>query len=89
MQESGFINVTYPNLRNQIIETPKCPGDATNFTFWFNKSEPDHWGQTIKFIPKKSSPNEYEKQHGMVFNSQHTWKITWFFTHLNRLPFLL
>ena len=77
-KESGFINVTDPSLRKQILETTKCPGDATNFTFWFNKNEPNNWGLTIKSIPKKSTPNEYERQHGMIFNSQHTWKITWF-----------
>ena len=77
-KECGFINVTDPNLRKCIMDTTKCPGDATNFTFWFSKIEPDHWGLTIKSIPKKSTPNDYEKQHGMIFNSQHTWKITWY-----------
>ena len=77
-KECGFINVTDPKIRKQLMDTTKCPGDATNFTFWFSKVEPDHWGLTIKSIPKKSSPNDYEKQHGMIFNSQHTWKITWY-----------
>ena len=30
------------------------------------------------------SNNDYEKQHGMIFNSQHTWKIT-LFNDNNRL----
>ena len=77
-KECGFINVTDPTLRNDIKRITKCPGDATNFTFWFSKMDPDHWGLTIKSIPKKSAPNDYEKQHGMIFNSQHTWKITWY-----------
>ena len=65
-------------MRNDIKKITKCPGDATNFTFWFSKMDPSHLGLTIKSIPKKTAPNEYEKQHGMIFNSQHTWKITWY-----------
>ena len=76
-KDCGFINVTDPNLRKTITDISKCPGDATNFTFWFQKSDNNHWGLTIKSIPKKTD-NDYEKMHGMLFHSQHTWKITWY-----------
>lgn len=78
-KECGFINVTDPNLRKQLIEVSKCPADATNFTFWFQKSDPtNQWGLTIKSIPKESNFSDYEKSKGMIFHSQHTWKITWY-----------
>ena len=76
-KECGFINVTDPNLRKTIIEISKCPNDATNFTFWYNKTENNSWGLTIKSL-SKNQVTEYEKAHGMVFSSQHTWKITWY-----------
>ena len=76
-KECGFINVTDPTLRNTIIDVSKCPGDATNFTFWFQKSDETHWGLTIKSMPKNSE-SDYEKKKGMIFHSQHTWKITWY-----------
>lgn len=76
-KDCGFINVNDPNLRKNIIQISKCPGDATNFTFWYQKNNENHWGLTIKSM-MKSDINEYEKAHGMVFNSQHTWKITWY-----------
>lgn len=77
-KECGFINVTDPEMRKKLIDVSKCPGDATNFTFWFQKSDPSHWGLTIKSIPKASSAVEYERSKGMIFHSQHTWKITWY-----------
>ena len=78
-KECGFINVTDPNLRNEIIKYTKCPSDSTNFTFWYSKADPENnWGITIKSVPKKSLPTENEKKHGMTFSSQHVWKITWY-----------
>lgn len=76
-KECGFINVTDPNLRKSIIEISRCPADATNFTFWFQKSDESHWGLTIKSMPR-TPQDEYERNKGMIFHSQHTWKITWY-----------
>lgn len=77
-KECGFINVTDPGMRKQLIDVSKCPGDATNFTFWFQKADPSHWGLTIKSIPKMTGAVDYERSKGMIFHSQHTWKITWY-----------
>ena len=69
-RECGFINVVDPKVKNELVDLMKPPRDATNFIFWFSKSNPEEWGLTIKSIPKKTD------REG--FPSQHTWKITWF-----------
>lgn len=75
-KDVGFLNVNDPNLKNEIIKISKCPDDATNFIFWYNKTDPEIWGLTIKSIIKKKNENENNKN--FFFGSQHTWKITWY-----------
>lgn len=75
-KDVGFLNVNDPNLKNEIIKISKCPDDATNFIFWYNKNDNNIWGLTIKSIIKKR--NEYENNKSIFFGSQHTWKITWY-----------
>lgn len=69
-RECSFLNVVDAYVRNNLVELTNCPGDATNFIFWYVKERPESWGLTIKSVPRKSM----EKQN---FTSQHTWKITW------------
>jgi hypothetical protein len=74
-KDVGFLNVNDPNLKNELIKVSKCPDDATNFIFWYNKNDPNIWGLTIKSIIKKYDDNY---PNFIYFNSQHTWKITWY-----------
>lgn len=69
-RECGFINIVDPKAKAIIAGIVKPPSDATNFIFWFSKTNADEWGLTIKSIPQKSDKEG--------FPSQHTWKITWF-----------
>jgi hypothetical protein len=69
-RECGFLNIVDPKTKTEIIDIMKPPSDATNFIFWFSKTNQDEWGITIKSIPNK--------QDKEGFPSQHTWKITWF-----------
>ena len=70
-RDVGFDNVKDPATKQLITRLVKCPPDATNFIFWYSKSNPNEWGLTLKAIPSK-----LEKEG---FPSQHTWKITWSF----------
>jgi hypothetical protein len=69
-RECGFINIVDPKAKLDINQYVKPPSDATNYIFWYSKTNPVEWGLTIKSIPNKG-----EKEG---FPSQHTWKITWF-----------
>ncbi len=60
-----------PKTKLVITELISSPSDATNFIFWFSKTNNAEWGLTIKSIPEKSDKEG--------FPSQHTWKITWVF----------
>lgn len=78
-KDVGFINVVDPNIKNELMTITNCPKDATNFTFWFSKVDKNNWGLTIKSIPPKSSdPAVNPGCKEPNFNSQHTWKITWY-----------
>lgn len=65
----GFLIVGDPGIQKQIKQICGAPDDATNYIFWFNKTEPSEWGLTLKSIPQKDE-NSY-------FTSQHVWKLTW------------
>jgi hypothetical protein len=69
-RDVGFENVKDPNIKLEIVKLVNAPTDATNFIFWYSKTNKDEWGLTLKSIPKKDE--------GGSFSSQHTWKITWF-----------
>lgn len=68
-RDIGFDNVKDPLKKVEILELVKCPADATNFIFWYSKTQPNEWGLTLKSIPNKSET--------AGFPSQHTWKVTW------------
>lgn len=68
-RDVGFENVKDPTTKRTILEISKAPTDATNFIFWYSKSNAAEWGLTLKSIPKKGDKEG--------FPSQHTWKITW------------
>ena len=68
-RDVGFDNVKDPLKKMEILQLVKCPADATNFIFWYSKTNPNEWGLTLKSIPNKSEKDG--------FPSQHTWKITW------------
>lgn len=70
-RDVGFENIKDPNIKSEIMTLVQSPNDATNFIFWFSKSNTDEWGLTLKSIPKKTDKEG--------FPSQHTWKITWFY----------
>jgi hypothetical protein len=69
-RDCGFINIQDPNVQQAVAVLVKPPESATNFIFWFSKTNPEEWGITIKSIPGKD-----EK---LGFPSQHTWKVTWY-----------
>ena len=70
-RDVGFDNVKDPNIKSEIAQLVNSPSDATNFIFWYSKSNPEEWGLTLKSIPNKNEKDG--------FPSQHTWKITWFY----------
>lgn len=69
-RDVGFENIKDPSVKAELMRLSKCPADATNFIFWYSKTNTNEWGLTIKSVPKKGDTEG--------FPSQHTWKITWF-----------
>lgn len=62
-KEKIYLTVSDAAVKNKILELTNVPNDATNYSFWFKKENPEIWGLTIKAVP-----------HGL---SQYTWKYNW------------
>lgn len=52
---------------HSLFETVKLPMGATNYVLWYKKSNPGHWGLTIKKFDST----------GEEFQTQYVWKLTW------------
>lgn len=46
----------------------KIPDGGTNYVLWYKKSNPMHWGVTVKKFDEKEE-----------FQTQYVWKLTWIY----------
>lgn len=69
-RDCNFITLHDTSLFSDL----KLPSGSTNHVLWYKKSNPAHWGLTIKKFDDSEE-----------FGSQHVWKITWVWNDLENI----